>query len=96
MFESIGVGRDSKTTSDFDNASSIFVVTEKFFFFITSSKIISYPGSSFNGNFPELIESTRLELISTPIVGKPDKANESAVGSPILPIPIVQTLIFPV
>jgi len=32
--------------------------------------------------------------MSTPIVSNPELANEIAVGRPILPIPIIATLIF--
>jgi len=38
---------------------------------------------------------TRLVLISMPIVGKPERAKDRAVGKPILPIPITQTEILP-
>ena len=47
---------------------------------------------SVGDKFPEVIFWTKFSLISTPIVFNPDFANDKAVGSPILPIPITQTL----
>ena len=67
------------------------MVAENFLFFITSSNISLYPGSSFSGNFPELMFCTKFSLISTPIVCSPDFAKDNAVGRPILPIPMTQT-----
>ena len=91
FFSSIGVGNDNKIRFDFEIASLILVVAEKFPFFLALLNISSYPGSSFNGKFSALIESTNFSLISTPIVCSPALANDNAVGRPILPIPTTQT-----
>ena len=91
LFSSMGVGNDNKIRLELGTASSIFVVAENVLLSKTSLNISSYPGSSFSGKFLELIFSTKDSLMSTPIVGNPDLANERAVGRPILPIPTTQT-----
>ena len=85
------MGNDKSIKSEFETASSIFVVAENVLLFITLLNISSYPGSSFNGNFPEFTFWTRFSFMSTPIVDNPDFAKDNAVGRPILPIPITQT-----